>query len=128
MSIDDATSRARRRKKETTVREAVVGRVRLCCELYGLETAMKEFDEMKVKLSDLTPEWSEIAAEVHDFFKETRKQAQEAAVEREQQMTQAWAEGLSKGVVANQLNLMPGSNQQAPYYSSTPTMTGGIKK
>ena len=122
MPKEDITSRTKRRKKETTLREVVVKRVMLSFELFGLESAMKEFDEMKVKFSDLTPEWSDIAGEVLDFFLEKKRQAQEAANEREQQNNQMWADALAKnGVVANQLNLMPGSNAKAPYYSSAQT-------
>lgn len=89
---------------------------------------MKEFNDIKVMFSDLTPEWSDIAGEVLDFFLEKKRQAQEAAGEREQQINQMWADALARnGIVTNQLNLMSGSNPQAPYYSSTQTTTGGHK-
>lgn len=128
MSKEDTTSRTIRRKKETTLREVVVKRIKLSFEFYGLEAAMKEFNDIKVMFSDLTPEWSDIAGEVLDFFLKKKRQAQEAAGEREQQINQMWADALAKnGIVANQLNLMPGSNPQAPYYSSTQTTTGGHK-
>lgn len=128
MPKEDSTIRTIRRKKETTLREVVVKRVKLSFEFYGLEAAMKEFNDIKVLFSDLTPEWSDIAGEVLDFFLEKKKEAQEAAGEREQQINQMWAEALAKnGIVANQLNLMPGSNPQAPYYSTTHT-TGGHKQ
>ena len=128
MPKEDTTSRPKYRKKDTTLREVVVKRVTLSFELYGLEAAMKEFNDMKVMFSDLTPEWSDIAGEVLDFFLEKKRQAQEAAGEREQQINQMLADALAKnGIVANQLNLMPGSNPQAPYYSSTQTTTGGHK-
>jgi hypothetical protein len=128
MPKEDSTIRTIRRKKETTLREVVVKRVKLSFEFYGLEAAMKEFNDIKVLFSDLTPEWSDIAGEVLDFFLEKKREAQEAAGEREQQINQMWADALAKnGIVANQLNLMPGSNPQAPYYSSTHT-TGGHKQ
>jgi hypothetical protein len=128
MPKEDTTSRTIRRKKETTLREVVVKRVKLSFEFYGLEAAMKEFNDIKVMFSDLTPEWSDIAGEVLDFFLEKKRQAQEAAGEREQQINQMWADALARnGIVANQLNLMSGSNPQAPYYSSTQTTTGGHK-
>ncbi len=80
---------------------------------------MKEFDEIKVKFSDFAPDWTDIASEVLEFFSEKRKQDLEAAGEREQQTDQIWAEALAKhGIIASQLNLMPGSNSQAPFYSS----------
>ena len=128
MPKEDTTSRTIRRKKETTLREVVVKRVKLSFEFYGLEAAMKEFNDIKVMFSDLTPEWSDIAGEVLDFFLEKKRQAQEAAGEREQQINQMLADALAKnGIVANQLNLMSGSNPQAPYYSSTQTTAGGHK-
>lgn len=128
MPKEDSTIRTIRRKKETTLREVVVKRVKLSFEFYGLEAAMKEFNDIKVLFSDLTPEWSDIADEVLDFFLEKKREAQEAAGEREQQINQMWADALAKnGIVANQLNLMPGSNPQAPYYSTTHT-TGGHKQ
>ncbi len=120
MSKEDTAIRSKRRKKETTLREVVVKRVRLSFKLHGLEEAMKEYEDIKVMFSDFAPDWSDIADEVLDFFKEKRRLAQEAAVEREQQMTQAMMDGLAKGVVANQLNQLLGSNSQAPYYSSKP--------
>ena len=127
MPKEDTYSRTKRSKKETTLREVVVKRVKLSFELYGLDVAMKEFDEMKVKFSDLTPEWSDIASEVLEFFLEKKKRAQEAADEREKQNNQIWANALAKnGVVTNQLNLMPGSNAKAPYYSSTQTEQEGF--
>ena len=128
MPKEDSTIRTIRRKKETTLREVVVKRVKLSFEFYGLEAAMKEFNDIKVLFSDLTPEWSDIAGEVLDFFLEKKREAQEAAGEREQQINQMWADALAKnGIVANQINLMPGSNPQAPYYSSSHT-TGGHKQ
>jgi hypothetical protein len=128
MPKEDTTSRTKRRKKETTLREVVIKRVMLSFELYGLEAAMKEFNDVKVIFSDLTPEWSDIAGEVLDFFLEKKRQAQEAAGEREQQINQMWADALAKnGIITNQLNMMPGNNPQAPYYSSTQTKTGGHK-
>jgi hypothetical protein len=128
MPKEDSTIRTIRRKKETTLREVVVKRVKLSFEFYGLEAAMKEFNDIKVMFSDLTPEWSDIAGEVLDFFLEKKRQAQEAAGEREQQINQMWADALARnGIVTNQLNLMSGSNPQAPYYSSTQTTTGGHK-
>ena len=128
MPKEDSTIRTIRRKKETTLREVVVKRVKLSFEFYGLEAAMKEFNDIKVLFSDLTPEWSDIAGEVLDFFLEKKRQAQEAAGEREQQINQMWADALARnGIVANQLNLMSGSNPQAPYYSSTQTTAGGHK-
>ncbi len=128
MPKEDSTIRTIRRKKETTLREVVVKRVKLSFEFYGLEAAMKEFNDIKVLFSDLTPEWSDIAGEVLDFFLEKKREAQEAAGEREQQINQMWADALARnGIVANQLNLMSGSNPQAPYYSSTQTTAGGHK-
>ena len=128
MPKEDTTSRTIRRKKETTLREVVVKRIKLSFEFYGLEAAMKEFNDIKVMFSDLTPEWSDIAGEVLDFFLKKKRQAQEAAGEREQQINQMWADALARnGIVANQLNLMSGSNPQAPYYSSTQTTAGGHK-
>lgn len=127
MPKEDTTSRTIRRKRETTLREAVVNRVKQSFELYGLEEVMKEFDDMKVMFSN-TPEWPDIAGEVLDFFLEKKRQAQEAAGERELQINQMWVDALTKnGIVANQLNLMPGNNQQAPYFSSTQTTAGGHK-
>ena len=48
MPKEDTTSRTIRRKKETTLREVVVKRVKLSFEFYGLEAAMKEFNDIKV--------------------------------------------------------------------------------
>ena len=97
-------SKSKRRKRETTVRDVVVGRIELTYELDGPEAARKEFDDMRKMYADLTPEWYDIAGEVQAFFLEKRKQAQKEAGEREQRITQMWAEALAKnGIVANQL-------------------------
>ena len=99
MPKEDTAKRTTRRKKETTLREVVVKHVKLSFEFYGLEAAMKEFNDIKVMFSDLTPEWSDIASEVLDFFLEKKRQAQEAAGEREQQINQMWADALAKNGV-----------------------------
>ena len=88
---------------------------------------MKEFNDVKVMFSDLTPEWSDIAGEVLNFFLEKKRQAQEAAGEREQKINQMWADALAKnGIFTNQLNMMTGSNANAPYYSSTQIKQEGV--
>lgn len=114
----DTTGKIKRKKNETTLREAVVGSVERFYELHGLEVAIQKFDEMKVLFSG-SRDWPDIDKEVTAFFLEKKRQAQEAAGEREQKINQAWADALSKGVVTNQFNLMPGNNPQAPYYSSS---------
>ena len=117
-------SKSKRRKRDTTVRDIVAGRIELTYELDGLEAARKEFDQMKLMFSDLTPEWSDIADEVLAFFREKKKMAQEEAGEREQQATQMLAEALRNGIVTNQLNLMLGSNAQGVYYPFLPPKKG----
>ena len=88
---------------------------------------MKEFNDVKVMFSDLTPELSDIAGEVLNFFLEKKRQAQEAAGEREQKINQMWADALAKnGIFTNQLNMMTGSNAYAPYYSSTQIKQEGV--
>jgi len=100
---NEEASKTKRRKRDTTLREVVVGRIKLSFELYGLEAAMKEFNDMKVMFSDLTPEWSDIASEVLAFFKEKKKLAQEVAAERERQIKQMYVDVARNGIVAHQL-------------------------
>ena len=74
MPKEDTTSRTKRRKKETTLREVVVKRVKLSFELYGLEVAMKEFDEMKVKIKDKhLKENEELTRKAEEFYNEVQE-------------------------------------------------------
>ncbi len=126
MPKEDTNSRTVRRKKATTLREAVVRRVVQSFELDGMDEARKVFEMMKSLFSG-NHDWPDIEKELMEFFLEKKREAQEAAGEREQQINQMWADALAKnGIVANQLNLMPGSNPQAPYYSSTQATRGGV--
>ena len=126
MPKEDSAKRTIRRKKETTLREAVVARVEQFFELHGLEAAMRKFDEMKVDFSG-NRDWPDIEKEVMDFFMEKRKEALQADGERQQQMDQAWIQGLARGVNGGQVVLKTGSNSQAPYYSA-PSTIGGHKQ
>lgn len=127
MPKEDTANRTKRRKKETTLREAVVGRVGQFFELHGLETAMEKFDAMKVLFSGCQ-DWPGIEKEVMDFFMEKKRLSIQADGERQQQMDEAWMQGLAKGINGGQVNLLTGTNSQAPFYSSTPTMGGGHKQ
>lgn len=123
MPKEDTVKRTIRRKKETTLREAVVARVEQFFELHGLEAALRRFDDMKVDFSGIR-DWPDIEKEVMDFFMEKRKLALQADGERKQQMDQAWIQGLARGVNGGQVVLQTGSNSQAPYYSTTSTIGG----
>ncbi len=125
-NMDTAYKPTKSRLKDTTVREAVMRSVQDAYELDGLEAANEKFKAMRELYADYTPEWSVIAGEVLVFFKDKKKEEQTAAVERERQMTAIWADSMLKGQSANQVNLMFGKSPQAPYYSSTPTATGGM--
>jgi hypothetical protein len=119
----DTISMVKHEMRETTLREAVVGRVGQLFDLHGLEDAMKKFDEMKMLFSGCR-DWPDIEAEVTAFFLEKKREALAVAREREQLQNQAWIDGLAKGVATNQLNVMTGSDPHAPYYSSVPTFGG----
>jgi hypothetical protein len=126
MPKEDTTSRTKRRKKETTLREAVVRHVEEFSVLNGLEAAMKEFERMEVMFSG-NRDWPDIEKEVKAFFLKKKRLEQEAVGEREHKINQALLDALASGTIANQLNLLLGNNPQAPYYSSTQTTTGGRK-
>ena len=123
MPKEDTARRTMRRKKDTTLREAVMGRVEEVFGLQGLDAAIKEFDELKVRFSGCE-DWHDIEKDVKDFFMEKRREEQLAAAERQQQIDQALVIGLAKGISGGQVNLLTGTNSQAPYYSSTPTIGG----
>jgi hypothetical protein len=127
MPKEDTNSRTKRRKKETTLREAVVRHVVEFSELNGLEAAMKEFESMEVMFSG-NRDWPDIEEEVKAFFLKKKRLELEAAGERERQINQAMFDALASGTIANQLNLLLGNNPQAPYYPSTKTTTGGHKQ
>lgn len=118
MPKEDTAIRTKCRKKETTLREAIVARVGQFFELHGLEAAMRKFDEMKVDFSGIR-DWPDIEKEVTDFFMEKRRLALQADGERQKQMDQAWIQGLARGINGGQVVLQTGSNSQAPYYSTT---------
>ena len=125
MPKEDTTSRTKRRKKETTLREAVVRHVEEFSELNGLEAAMKEFERMEVMFSG-NRDWPDIEEEVKALFLKRKRLELEAAGERERKINQALFDALTNGTIANQLNLMLGNNPQASYYPSAPTTTEGI--
>lgn len=126
MPKEDTTSRTKRRKKETTLREAVVRHVEEFSDLNGLEATMKEFERMEVMFSG-NCDWPDIEKEVKAFFLKKKRLEQVVVGEREHKINQALLDALASGTIANQLNLLLGNNSQAPYYSSTQTMTGGRK-
>ncbi len=119
MPREDTARRTMRRKKETSLREAVVDHVGQFFELHGLDETMVEFDRMKLMFSGVQ-DWPDIEEEVMDFFIEKKRLAHQADVERQQQINQAMAIGLAKGIGGGQVVLQTGTNSQAPYYSSTP--------
>jgi len=119
----DTPQRFIRMKKETSLREAVVGRVGQFFELHGLDETIREFDKMKLMFSGVQ-DWPDIEEEVMGFLIEKKRQAQLANGERQQQIDQALLVGLVKGISGGQLVLQTGTNSQAPYYSSTPTIGG----
>lgn len=123
MPKEDTARRTMRRKKETSLREAVVGHVGQFFELHGLEETMGEFDKMKLMFSGVQ-DWPDIEEEVMDFIVEKKRLDHQADVERQQQMNQALLVGLAKGIGGGQVVLQTGTNSQAPYYSSTATIGG----
>ena len=100
-----------------------MSRVEQFFELHGLEATMRKFDEMKVDFSGFR-DWPDIEKVVMDYFMEKRKQVLQADGERQQQMEQAWIQGLARGVNGGQVVLQTGSNSQASYYSTTSTIGG----
>lgn len=123
MPKEDSTKRTKSRKKETSLREAVVGHVGQFFELHGLDETMAEFNKMKLMFSGIR-DWPDIEKEVMDFFIEKKRLAQQADIERQQQIDQALVTGLAKSISGGQVNLLIGTNSQAPFYSSTPTIGG----
>ena len=123
MPKEDTSSQTLHRKKETTLREAVVGRIGQFFELHGLPDTMAEFDKMKLMFSGIQ-DWPDIEEEVMGFFVEKKRLAQQVDAERQQQLDHALLIGLTKGVSGGQVNLLTGTNPQAPFYSSTPPMGG----
>ena len=126
MPRKDSASQATHRKKETTLKEAVVVRIKQFFDLYGLDAAMRKFDEMKVDFAG-NQDWPVIDKEVMDFLGEKRRLALLAEGERQQQLDQAWMQGLSSGASGGQVVFQTGSNAQAPYCSAAP-INGGHKQ
>ena len=91
--------------QETTLREAVLGRVMLSFELDGIDVARRDFEQMRSLFSG-TRDWPIIEEEVTAFFLEKKRQEKAVAGEREQQVNQMWVDALAKnGVVAAQVIL-----------------------
>ena len=117
------TTKVRTIRQETTLREAVVGRVVQSFELDGLDEARKVFEVMKGLFSG-NHDWPDIEEEVMEFILEQKRLAVQADGERRLQMDKALIEGLSKGLATGQMNLLTGAAAQAFYHSTT---TGGHK-
>jgi hypothetical protein len=91
--------------QETTLREAVLGRVMLSFELDGIDVARRHFEQMRSLFSG-NRDWPFIEKEVTAFFLERKRQEQATIGEREQQVNQMWVDALAKnGVVAAQVIL-----------------------
>lgn len=112
-----------RRKKETSLREAVVVHIGQFFKLHGLDETIRELDKMKLMFSGIQ-DWPDIEEKVLDFIVEKKRLVQQADIERQKQMDQALLVGLVKGISGGQVNLLTGTNPQAPFYSSTPTIGG----
>ena len=123
MLHEDSARQAPQGKEETTLREAVVKRVMQYTELNGLEVALERFDVMRSFFSG-NHDWPDIESEVTDFFMKKRREAQQAAADRQNRLEQAMLVGLAKGMSIGQANVLTGNNAQAPYFSSTPTIGG----
>lgn len=123
MPKQDTARRTMPRKKETSLREAVVVHIGQFFELHGLDETIRELDKMKLMFSGIQ-DWPDIEEEVLDFIVEKKRLVQQADIERQKQMDQALLVGLAKGISGGQVNLLTGTNPQAPFYSSTPTIGG----
>lgn len=123
MPKEETARRTVRKKKETSLREAVVRHVKRFFKLHGLDETMGEFDKMKLMFSG-EQDWPDIEEEVTNFFIEEKQLARQAGGERQQQIDQALVVGLSKGISGGQVVLQAGTHSEAPYFSSTPTMGG----
>ena len=123
MPNKDTASHVPIREKETTLREAVVGRIEVFFELHGLDAAIKKFDDMKIDFS-CCHDWPDIEKDVLKFLIEKKHEAELADFNRQQKIDEAMVVGFAKGINGGQMNLLTGTNSQAPFYSSTPTLGG----
>lgn len=126
MSKENAAKQTANMEKETTLREAVVRRVMRVFDqhgLDGLDDVTAEFKAMKLMFGG-ERDWYAIEEDVMEFMNEKYKQKREADAERQKRIDDAMIIGLMKGLSGGQVNLLTGTNSQAPYYSSTPTIGG----
>ncbi|MBR1500039.1 MAG: hypothetical protein IJ615_10515 [Bacteroidaceae bacterium] len=124
MPSQNAPVRPTRKKKETSLREAIMWHVGQFFELHGLEAAIDHFEGVKAMFSGV-PDWAGIEVDVTGFFLEKRREALQKEHERQQQLDSAMMEGYAKGMSIGQQNMLTGANSQAPYYPATP-MIGGF--
>lgn len=112
------------RKRETTLREAVTGRIEAFFELHGLDAAIKKFDDMKIDFSGCH-DWPDIERSVMQFLMEKKHEADFAHTERQQNLENAWIEAVTKNGI-KQANLLTGCGAQATF--TTIPSIGGHKQ
>lgn len=103
------------RKKETSLREAIMNSLKKKFECEGLEATKKWLDICCANFS-CEDDWPSIYKEAYNFIFESKKLLDEE--ERQRQLDMAMLHGLSKGGNVGQQNLFLGSTPQASYYST----------
>lgn len=95
MPAEDTSRRTKRRKHETSLRDAIMKCIKQCFELHGLEDTIQKFYDLK-KDFGANYDWADIEDDVMFFIKEKKMLAEEAEKERQRQMDQAMVQGLMK--------------------------------
>ena len=118
---DAAELTTKRRKKETTLREAIIKRLKMKFECDGWEAAKTWFDNRCADFSG-EKDWPSIYEEGYHFLSEEKKLLDND--EKQRQFDLALFNGLSIGGNVGQQNILFGSTPQVGYHSSKPKMEG----
>ena len=103
------------RKKETSLREAIMNSLKKKFECEGLEAARKWFDNRCADFSG-EEDWSTIYNEVYNFIFESKKLLDEE--ERQRQLDMSIPNELSIGGDIRQQVILLGSTPNVSYYST----------
>lgn len=110
--------------ESTTLKSAVMNRIKQTFELMGADAAMAEFRQMAVMFSGCQ-DWPDINNLVMAFLLEMKQQTDKVAAEQAAKRDAALIDALAThGLNGNQINFLSGQAAQAPYYGA-PTNEGG---
>ena len=111
--------KTRRKKKETTLRDAIMNSLKWMLECDGFEATKEWYKQCRANFAE-EDDWPSIDKEAFAFICEAKKLQEEK--EHQQQMDIALIKGISKGGNVGQQNILFGSTTQASYSTTKSNM------